>query len=190
MVFPSVMLRAELCLNSTHFLLSVMLTDVATLTIFEVIPILVVKVGVVVCVQIADNVTGLVVKGLAMSMLLVIELAIAKISCVMMGFVSMRLVEKLAFLVKFGDLISLMIGMSFGKFFGLCMTFIVIAFLIIALRFVVFTLVEMAGTPTIMMTIAKCLQLVAMLTIVPVTVVATSDVLSIIKAVAIIRVMH
>ena len=55
------MLRAELCLNSTHFLLSVMLTDVATLTIFEVIPILVVKVGVVVCVQIADNVTGLVV---------------------------------------------------------------------------------------------------------------------------------
>ena len=61
MVFPSVMLRAELCLNSTHFLLSVMLTDVATLTIFEVIPIIVVKVGVVVCVQIADNVTGLVV---------------------------------------------------------------------------------------------------------------------------------
>ena len=55
------MLRAELCLNSAHFLLSVMLTDVATLTIFEVIPILVVKVGVVVCVQIADNVTGLVV---------------------------------------------------------------------------------------------------------------------------------
>ena len=61
MVFPSVMLRAELCLNSAHFLLSVMLADVATLTIFEVIPILVVKVGVVVCVQIADNVTGLVV---------------------------------------------------------------------------------------------------------------------------------
>ena len=62
MVFPSVMLRAELCLNSAHFLLSVMLTDlVAMLTIFEVIPIVVVKVGVVVCVQIADNVTGLVV---------------------------------------------------------------------------------------------------------------------------------
>ena len=125
-----------------------------------------------------------------MSMLLVKELAIAKISSVMIGFVSMRLVEKLAFLVKFGELISLMIGMSFGKFFGLRMTFIVIAFLIIALRFVVFALVELAGTPTIIMTIAKGLQLVAMLTIVPVTVVATSDVLSIIKAVAIIRVMH
>ena len=125
-----------------------------------------------------------------MSMLLVKELAIAKISCVMIGFVSMRLVEKLAFLVKFGELISLMIGMSFGKFFGLRMTFIVMAFLIIALRFVVFALVELARTPTIIMTIAKGLQLVAMLTIVPVTVVATSDVMSIIKAVAIIRVMH
>ena len=45
-----------------------------------------------------------------MSMLLVKVLAIAKISCVMIGFVSMRLVEKLAFLVKFGELLFTVIN--------------------------------------------------------------------------------
>ena len=69
------------------------------------------------------------------------------------------------------------------------MTFIVMAFLIIALRSVVFALVELARARTILMTMAKGLQLVAMLTSIPVTVVVTSDVLSIIKAVASIRVL-
>ena len=62
MVFPSVILRAELILNGSHFLLIGMVANlIVRCTMLVVIPILIVKVVVVVCVQAAYKVTGLVV---------------------------------------------------------------------------------------------------------------------------------
>ena len=62
MVFPSVILRAELILNGSHFLLIGMVANlIVRCTMLVVIPILIVKVVVVVCVQAANKVTGLVV---------------------------------------------------------------------------------------------------------------------------------
>lgn len=62
MVFPSVILRAELILNGSHFLPTGMVANlIVRCTMLVVIPILIVKVVVVVCVQAANKVTGLVV---------------------------------------------------------------------------------------------------------------------------------
>ena len=94
-----------------------------------------------VCVQAAYKVTGLVVEGLAMGVLLVKELAITEISGVLIGGVGMRLVEKLTLLLNFGDSITLILVVCFGKCFDLFKTSIMVAFLIIALGPVVFALI-------------------------------------------------
>ena len=60
MVFPSVIVRAELILNGSHFLLSGMVCNLIVRCAMLVV-ILIVKVVVVVCVQAAYKVTGLVV---------------------------------------------------------------------------------------------------------------------------------
>ena len=60
MVFPSVIVRAELILNGSHFLLIGMVCNLIVRCAMLVV-ILIVKVVVVVCVQAAYKVTGLVV---------------------------------------------------------------------------------------------------------------------------------
>lgn len=78
-----------------------------------------------------------------MSVLLVKELAITKVSRVLICSVGVRLVEKLTILVQFGECITLLIGlgMSTGKFLGQRETLIMVAFLIIALGSMVFALI-------------------------------------------------
>ena len=62
MVFPSVIVRAELILNGSHFLLSGMVSNlIVRCAMLLLVVILIVKVVVVVCVQAAYKVTGLVV---------------------------------------------------------------------------------------------------------------------------------
>lgn len=63
MVFPSVIVRAELILNGSHFLLIGMVCNliVRCTMMIDLVLILIVKVVVVVCVQAAYKVTGLVV---------------------------------------------------------------------------------------------------------------------------------
>jgi hypothetical protein len=78
-----------------------------------------------------------------MSMLLVKELAITEVSRVFICCVGVRLVEKLCSLVKFGELITLLIvlGMSSCKLSGQRKAFIMVAFLIIALGCMVLALI-------------------------------------------------
>ena len=62
MVFPSVIVRAELILNGSHFLLIGMVCNlIVRCAMARLVVILIVKVVVVVCVQAAYKVTGLVV---------------------------------------------------------------------------------------------------------------------------------
>ena len=62
MVFPSVIVRAELILNGSHFLLIGMVGNlIVRCAMARLVVILIVKVVVVVCVQAAYKVTGLVV---------------------------------------------------------------------------------------------------------------------------------
>ena len=61
MVFPSVIVRAELILNGSHFLLIGMVCNLIVRCSTMIVVILIVKVVVVVCVQAAYKVTGLVV---------------------------------------------------------------------------------------------------------------------------------
>ena len=143
-----------------------------------------------VCVQAAYKVTGLVIEGLAMGVLLVKELAITEISGVLIGGVGMRLVEKLTLLLNFGDSITLILVVCFGKCFDLFKTSIMVAFLIIALGPVVFALIVKVRGSTVMGSVLKLLQVVSVSTSVIVTVVVTSDVLSIVEAISIIRVNH